>query len=362
MKKYYQILDLEEGASKAEIEKRCQELLKEYDPKDNDNQEFFKEEYEKVQEAYKALITSALLKSPDKKPKVEPVHTESSANEDEAKEGEKTRVDAQKVPALGASFTKKNILLILIVLGVLVAILIKIGYSQGSVVYDDLTDNGMEESINPVYWHGHHDRFLHGQIPLVYFEGVLFNGVAFAEYSNGQLEVKTNFKDGEKDGLETRWHENGQLSREVNWKDGERDGLETRWHENGQLEEKSNFKNGNYRDRVRRVYYSSGQLEIEANYTDGKLDGFWKWWYEDGQLRHVVRYSDGKRWGVNLTYYSNGQLDTESYYSNDKLNGLLRCWFENGRPQREVYWSDGQSLGLEKYWDENGQYWEENGR
>ena len=53
MKKYYKILGLEEGASKEEIEKKYKQLCEEYDPKNNDNQEFFKEEYEKVKKHIK---------------------------------------------------------------------------------------------------------------------------------------------------------------------------------------------------------------------------------------------------------------------------------------------------------------------
>ena len=41
------------------------DLAKELNPSNNDNQEFFKEEYEKVQEAYKALSQSSILKNSD---------------------------------------------------------------------------------------------------------------------------------------------------------------------------------------------------------------------------------------------------------------------------------------------------------
>tara|TARA_X000000950_G_C13798124_1_gene612325 strand:+ start:105 stop:647 length:543 start_codon:yes stop_codon:yes gene_type:complete len=61
MKKYYEILGLEEGASKEEIDRRYKQLSEELNPKNNDNQDFFKEEYAKVQEAYKILIKEALL-------------------------------------------------------------------------------------------------------------------------------------------------------------------------------------------------------------------------------------------------------------------------------------------------------------
>ena len=61
MKKHCQTLGLNEGASQEEIQLAYDKLSKELDPKNNDNQEFFIEEYEKVQEAYKALNNSSIL-------------------------------------------------------------------------------------------------------------------------------------------------------------------------------------------------------------------------------------------------------------------------------------------------------------
>lgn len=55
MKKYYQILGLDEGATLQEVEKKYNELLKEFDPqKQSDDylKEFFKSEQDKVKEAY----------------------------------------------------------------------------------------------------------------------------------------------------------------------------------------------------------------------------------------------------------------------------------------------------------------------
>ena len=61
MKKHYKTLGLEDGASQEEIQAAYHRLSKELDPQKNDNQEFFKEEYQKVQEAYKALSNSSIL-------------------------------------------------------------------------------------------------------------------------------------------------------------------------------------------------------------------------------------------------------------------------------------------------------------
>ena len=61
MKKHYQTLGLKEGASQEEIKTAYDKLSKELNPSNNDNQEFFKEEYKKVQEAYEALSNSSIL-------------------------------------------------------------------------------------------------------------------------------------------------------------------------------------------------------------------------------------------------------------------------------------------------------------
>ena len=61
MKKHYKTLGLQEGASQQEVQEAYDSLSKDLDPANNDNQEFFKEEYQKVQEAYKALHNSSIL-------------------------------------------------------------------------------------------------------------------------------------------------------------------------------------------------------------------------------------------------------------------------------------------------------------
>ena len=61
MSKHYTTLGLQEGASQEKIEAAYKRLSKELDPANNNNQEFFKEEYKKLQQAYKALSASSIL-------------------------------------------------------------------------------------------------------------------------------------------------------------------------------------------------------------------------------------------------------------------------------------------------------------
>ena len=73
---YYKILGLENGASQEEIQNAYERLSKELNPSNNDNQEFFKEEYKKIQEAYKELRNSSILttKKGVQKPKRKPLN------------------------------------------------------------------------------------------------------------------------------------------------------------------------------------------------------------------------------------------------------------------------------------------------
>ena len=58
MKKYYDVLELKDGASRVDIENAYKRLSIELNPANNDNQDFFVEEFALLQEAYTALTTT----------------------------------------------------------------------------------------------------------------------------------------------------------------------------------------------------------------------------------------------------------------------------------------------------------------
>ena len=55
--------------------------------------------------------------------------------------------------------------------------------------------------------------------------------------------MEATYKDGKKEGRETRWHENGKKRAELTYKDGQPEGLQTNWHENGQKSHEGTWKN-----------------------------------------------------------------------------------------------------------------------
>ncbi|MDA9237241.1 hypothetical protein N9O99_02145 [Schleiferiaceae bacterium] len=84
-------------------------------------------------------------------------------------------------------------------LSILSLCLVFISCSPDRVLYDELTQKG----------------------EISYFEGKPFTGVAFDIYSNGQLKLQINYKDGKFNGLAEEWNENGELIDAGNFKNGE---------------------------------------------------------------------------------------------------------------------------------------------
>ena len=82
MKKYYQILGLEEGSSKQEIQDAYDKLSVELDPKNNDDLDFFKEEFALLQEAYEKLMghVPESIDNESSEKKVEDTERESDTN------------------------------------------------------------------------------------------------------------------------------------------------------------------------------------------------------------------------------------------------------------------------------------------
>jgi curved DNA-binding protein CbpA len=116
MKKYYYVLGLKEGASQEQIQEAYERLSKELDPANNDNQEFFVEEFKKVQEAYKALSNTSILAT-DKGAKqiFKKSNTTSKKNN-----------DATKTPI--AETPRKSNKLLFIILGILFLVAIALSY------------------------------------------------------------------------------------------------------------------------------------------------------------------------------------------------------------------------------------------
>jgi len=96
-------------------------------------------------------------------------------------------------------------------------------------------------------------------------------------------------------------------------------------YENGQLKVKSNYKDGKYDGEFLR-YYEDGQLNIKSNFKDGKYDGEFLRYYESGQLSEKGNFKDGKPEGEQLSYHGNGKLKKTEIYKDGKLIEIIKPW------------------------------------
>ena len=71
-----------------------------------------------------------------------------------------------------------------------------------------------------------------------------FTGRSVRFYESGQLENRTDYRDGKKNGLSEWFWENGNLGQRGHLKDGKKDGLLEVFYENGELRRSVNYKNG----------------------------------------------------------------------------------------------------------------------
>ena len=214
------------------------------------------------------------------------------------------------------------------ILSVLIVSLLLVGCSENRVLIDDLTNKGTEDS------------------PIMYIKEELFNGIGFDIYSDGQLKLETNFKNGVFDGPHKVWYEDGELQCKGNYKEGKKDGLWKEKAENCKIEE--NYIDGKL--EASRTFYFNGQLRSKANYIDGKVIHY----HENGQLSMESNYNDESRETTRKEWYENGQLRCEGNYNYDSLmEGFWKFYYPNGQLMSEGNYLDDEPI-LIKYWDEDG--------
>ena len=375
MKKHYQTLGLNEGASQEEIQTAYERLSKELDPKNNDNQEFFVEEYQKVQDAYKALVNSSILatekgakqvfEKPNPSPKIKSVSPKKSGIET-PKKAAVTRgiifsiaVFSLAIIAYGIYNSLRTYKRAEIVFNKDLAYVKKDMSLLNGKINDSLHKgefvNGMKEGFHSIqYLYTGKDTLFSnaegqfknntyiGEWLFYYQSGMLYTKGVYAG-SNGESKGSTGVPNSEREGLWRFWHENGQLEQEGNYLNGEMEGLWRFWHENGQLSQEGNYLNGKV-EGLRRWWYENGQLEQEENSVNGEREGLRRTWYENGELKQEGNYVNGKAEGLYRSWYENGQLNQEGNYLNGKVEGLWRFWNEKGVRYSNSRYSKGEEI------------------
>ena len=235
-------------------------------------------------------------------------------------------------------------------------------------------------------------------------------------FSNGQLKIKGEYKEGRKHGSWQWYYQNGQSLKEIIY---ENDKLisEKRWSHTGEIipeKPKSmynlshGFWNGKYFfDQVlgyrmttqspkvgflfkkqlyeySKNFQSNSKVErfishmddnfnfIESNYNEAVFITYHHSCIESDSKRsgstteYLAQMNKSLQFGIKngqlfgsfrKWYFSKtgiGQIEIEGKHKNDTLDGLWRFWWPNGNLKKECRYEGGKKVGIQKEWFPNG--------
>jgi len=158
--------------------------------------------------------------------------------------------------------------------------------------------------------------------------------------------------------VKKEYYPNGKLKKEYQYnKDGLADGYYKKYYDNGDIFVKSAYKNGKL-EGLGRTYYKNGQVEWEVNYINGKEEGNYKEYYKGGELKAEATFKDGKEVGVSKNYFKDGSLEKEYEVKNGILHGDYREYYPNGQLNVYAIYKDSIPVYYEDY-DETGKFTED---
>ncbi|MEO0036985.1 MAG: hypothetical protein RIQ59_196 [Bacteroidota bacterium] len=311
MKNHYNTLGLNEGASQEEIQEAYDRLKKELDPTINNNQDFFIEEFEKLQEAYKALRNTSILSttiSKEKVPTFEFSNLSSKVLDDNNKKSKLKDFILQN---------KKRLVVGLVIISI------------SSLFWLTLFNNNYKSS-----------------------EITIIDGIAYTKKDmfplNGYVNDDGEYKNGLAEGKHEKYDKKGNLIATGFYNKGKKNGLWQEWYsikdgkfhfwiEKGLQKTVSNYKNGILEGEYQ-SWFENGQLEKKGYYKNDKYKGNWYYYDEKGNLlaHFNCDYSIWAERNLDVTRYRNGDLIPEvqdpiewsklttgawCYYNNDPENG-----------------------------------------
>ena len=108
----------------------------------------------------------------------------------------------------------------------------------------------------------------------IYYNSLLFSGVAFSRYSNGNVYMEEEYENGIRNGEKRIWYLNGKQKLKETYLNGKLNGRKIEWYENG-------------------------QQKTERTYLEGEETGKYFEWFENGKKKLEV---DRK---ARTTFYNN---------------------------------------------------------
>ncbi|MBS9778672.1 MAG: hypothetical protein KGV58_00010 [Campylobacteraceae bacterium] len=158
-------------------------------------------------------------------------------------------------------------------------------------------------------------------------------GIVTAFYKDSDILAFTKrIQDGYLHGKAIYFDKNGQIEEKSNWFNGARDGKSTWYYED--VVEERNYEKGVHKEDSTWYFDKNGNA----------FNGVFKTYYENGKLKQEINIKNGIREGVAGFYYGSGVLKSEKMYKNNLQNGKSKSFFENGKVMGVTKYVNGDGI------------------
>lgn len=163
-----------------------------------------------------------------------------------------------------------------------------------------------------------------------------------------------SFAKGVRHGNWTTWHPNGRKMRQVHFDQGDLHGEATTWSADGKIIGRETFQTG--RRLINKTeHFAKNEKKSEGIYLLAKqqLVGQDDWW--NAKLASFETVGKDERHGPYKEWYRNGQLRGQGTYENGQPQGQFTWWYENGQRSVEGNFDGGRKVSQWTWWHKNGQ-------
>lgn len=149
---------------------------------------------------------------------------------------------------------------------------------------------------------------------IIFKQGKLFSGELIKKYENGAIHSRSEYVDGQLNGIFQSWHINGNLIEFREYTKGVKTGIHKGWWSNSKPKFVYNFNNqGQYEGELLEWTKLGGTYKI-MNFNSGKEVGHQRIWDEDGNIKCNYTAINGDRFGL---------VNMKNCYSVNNENGEI---------------------------------------
>jgi antitoxin component YwqK of YwqJK toxin-antitoxin module len=202
------------------------------------------------------------------------------------------------------------------------------------------------------------DRLLSSQGALYLKESnTLFTGTLVDNWDagkGGKQKYQCDYFEGQKHGVEMRWHASGQRSVRTEFQDGKQNGKRHEWHFNGAQKALTIFVNGHHEGEAK-GWHDNGKQAFHAAYTNGLPVGPVESWWKNGNRASYLAHINGKPSGAEVKWFPNGRTNSIMWFQAGVKNGGSVTWHSTGQKQMELRFVEGEADGPVSEWYKTGQ-------